>query len=132
MIGFVRLPSLEKELAREPEEELAHYKGYWTRASSYLLDLVFVGLFVVIIRYFGWTLLFAVVPIQWLQPMQEFNETTGAVALMYGLASFIAYFVIFEWLVGATPSKIMHKMRVVKIDGAPCGPLAALVRALLR
>lgn len=132
MFGFVRLPSLEKELAREPEDELAHYKGYWTRASSYLLDLVFVGLFVAIIPYFGWMFLVTVVPIEWLQPVQEVDETMRAALVLHWPASFIAYFVIFEWLVGATPSKLMHKMRVVKIDGAPCGPLGALVRTLMR
>jgi uncharacterized RDD family membrane protein YckC len=133
MIGFVRLQSLEKELAQKPEEEDAfpHYKGFWTRGSSYLLDLVFFGLFGVLIRYFGWMLLFAVVPIQWLQPMREYDESMGSALALYGLASFFAYFAIFEWLYGATLSKIIHKMRVVKTDGAPCGPLAALVRALM-
>lgn len=134
MIGFVRLQSLEKELAREPEseEELPHYKGYWTRASSYLLDLVFFGLFLAITPYFGWMFLVAAVPIQWLQPVQEVDEAMRAALVLHWPASFIAYFVIFEWLAGATPSKLLHKMRVVKIDGAPCGPLAALVRALMR
>lgn len=118
MIGFVRLQSLEKELAQRPEDEeedaFPHYKGFWTRASSYLLDMVFFGLLEVVIRYLGWILLFAVVPLQWLQFMQEYDEAMGAAALLYGLISFVAYFAIFEWLYGATPSKIIHKISVVK------------------
>jgi uncharacterized RDD family membrane protein YckC len=133
MSGFVRLQSVEQELAPEQEEEGAfpHYKGFWTRASSYFLDTVFFGVLEVVIRYLGWMLLFAVVPVQWLQPLQEYDEAMGAAALLYALISFFMYFAIFEWLYGATLSKIIHKMRVVKTDGAPCGLIAALIRSLM-
>lgn len=84
-----------------------------------------------LIRCSGWTLLFAVFPTQKLQSIWEYNESTGSAVALYGLASFVAYFAIFEWLHGTTLSKSIHKMRVVKADGAPCGPLTALVRSLM-
>jgi len=42
------------------------------------------------------------------------------------------YFLLFEWLYGATPGKVLLNMRVVRDDGRPCGFRAAAVRGLLR
>ena len=49
-----------------------------------------------------------------------------------GLVIFLIYFVMFEWLYGATPGKLILSMRVIKEDGTPCGLGAALGRGLLR
>jgi uncharacterized RDD family membrane protein YckC len=48
-----------------------------------------------------------------------------------GLSALFVYFVVFEWLFGATPGKAT-KLRVVKIDGSPCTLGAAAVRGFLR
>lgn len=44
----------------------------------------------------------------------------------------VVYFLLFEWLYGATPGKLLLNMRVVKTDGRPCDMKAAAVRGLLR
>ncbi len=42
------------------------------------------------------------------------------------------YFMIFEWLYGASPAKIILHMRVVKENGDPCNFVSALIRGVLR
>ncbi len=48
------------------------------------------------------------------------------------LVLFLLYFVLFEWLFGASPGKAILGMRVVQQDGRACTLRAALVRGLLR
>lgn len=49
-----------------------------------------------------------------------------------GIIAPILYFVIFEWLYGASPGKLILGMRVVQENGEPCSFGAALTRGLLR
>jgi uncharacterized RDD family membrane protein YckC len=42
------------------------------------------------------------------------------------------YFTLFEWLYGATPGKLILKMRVIQENGSACGLGSAFTRALLR
>jgi len=44
----------------------------------------------------------------------------------------VLYFVLFEWLFGASPGKLFLRMRVVQEDGSPCTLRAAVVRDLMR
>jgi len=61
---------------------------------------------------------------------KEGNPWPTAIALAVTMPFF--YFLVFEWLYGATPGKVLLNMRVVKADGRPCGLKAAAVRGLLR
>ncbi len=61
---------------------------------------------------------------------KEGNPWPTAIALAVTMPFF--YFLLFEWLYGATPGKVLLDMRVVKADGRPCGLKAAAVRGLLR
>lgn len=52
-----------------------------------------------------------------------------------GLSVFGVYFLyyfIFEWLVGATPGKLITGLRVRKLDGSRCGGKAAFIRTVTR
>jgi len=60
----------------------------------------------------------------------EGNPWPLAIALAVTMPFF--YFLLFEWLYGATPGKVLLDMRVVTTDGRPCGLRAAAVRGLLR
>ncbi|MGD8599190.1 MAG: RDD family protein, partial [Anaerolineae bacterium] len=44
----------------------------------------------------------------------------------------VLYFAVFEWLYGATPGKLLLRMRVIQVNGAACTLKAALIRSALR
>jgi len=48
------------------------------------------------------------------------------------LTLWLAYFVLFEGFFGATPAKEMFGLRVMTLDGRPCGLRRAIGRNLLR
>jgi uncharacterized RDD family membrane protein YckC len=48
------------------------------------------------------------------------------------LTLWLAYFVLFEGFFGATPAKEMFGLRVIRLDGRPCGLRRAIGRNLLR
>ena len=48
------------------------------------------------------------------------------------LTLWLAYFVLFEGFFGATPAKEMFGLRVMTLDGRPCGFRRAIGRNLLR
>ena len=49
-----------------------------------------------------------------------------------GLFLLLSYFVLFEWLYGATLGKVILRMRVVKVDGERCQLGTAVARGLWR
>lgn len=49
-----------------------------------------------------------------------------------GLVRALSYFILFEWLFGASPGKLILGMRVVQEDGTSCTLRAAIVRGILR
>jgi uncharacterized RDD family membrane protein YckC len=51
---------------------------------------------------------------------------------LYLIISEMLYFSVFEWLYGATPGKLILKMRVVREDGSRCSLGQAVVRGVLR
>lgn len=61
------------------------------------------------------------------------KQTAMTRLIVVALAAQLAYFALFEGLLGTTPGKRVFRLRVVRAaDGRPCGPAAALVRTLLR
>lgn len=53
-------------------------------------------------------------------------------SFLFGLIQWLVYFVVFEWLFGASPGKAILSMRVVMQTGDGCTLGAALARGLLR
>jgi uncharacterized RDD family membrane protein YckC len=51
---------------------------------------------------------------------------------LFLIISEMLYFSVFEWLYGATPGKLILKMRVVREDGSRCSLGQAVVRGVLR
>lgn len=106
-------------------------KKFGTRAGAYVID--FVVLMVVntgIAAIIGMVLGIAMAI---LRQDVVFNEQSMQVLDWFlGLALFSLYFTLYEGLFGATAGKLIFGMRVVKMDGRPCGLGAALIRALLR
>ena len=60
------------------------------------------------------------------------NQVDPFLEWFLGFLVTMAYFVLFEWLFGATPGKLLFQQRVVQLDGSPCRFGSAVVRALLR
>ncbi len=101
-------------------------KGFWHRASSYILDCILMnvlGVANVITAAMLLALVNALASPD-LIPVRNTDVFDTAVSI----ASFIVYFSIFEWLFGATPGKAISKLRVVMLDGSPCTIAAALAR----
>jgi uncharacterized RDD family membrane protein YckC len=62
---------------------------------------------------------------------QEDLLHAGLIALR-GLGLIGLDFLLFEWLYGATPGKLILRLRVVQVDGRPCTLQSAAVRDVLR
>lgn len=63
------------------------------------------------------------------------KEASESEQLMFGVAGgmlYFGYYFIFEWLLSATPGKLLMGLRVRRTDGRRCGALAALIRTLVR
>jgi uncharacterized RDD family membrane protein YckC len=107
-------------------------KGFGARAAAYFLDGVIIltsfGIcyaLVILVVYFLQRLLVGQASFYDNEMLRNFNF------LQVHILSRV-YFIVFESLHGATPGKLITRMRVVKEDGAACDFKAALIRALLR
>jgi uncharacterized RDD family membrane protein YckC len=60
------------------------------------------------------------------------NQVYSDASFVFGAVTSVFYFVLFEWIYGATPGKLIFGLRVVQTDGRPCRCGAACVRGLLR
>lgn len=105
-------------------------KGFWHRASSYILDCVFMNVWGVASGLMAAMLLAFINVLQGPDLIPVRN--TEVFDITAGIASYIVYFSIFEWLFGATPGKAISKLRVVMVDGSPCTVAAALARGSAR
>jgi uncharacterized RDD family membrane protein YckC len=108
-------------------------KGYNIRAVALVLDLFLVYASLSLILYgllagltFG---LAAVVPNG---PAIDLHAPEMDSIVIAGAVVALLYFVLFEWLFGATPGKAVLGLRVVHHDGLPCTFKGALVRGLYR
>lgn len=106
-------------------------KGFGVRAGAYLIDLlVYYLVFYAIVFVDAFFVGIALALIG-----REFAVEEGStrwLEFLVGLALGFVYFVIFEWLYGATPGKRILGLRVVQEDGSPCSLEAALTRGLIR
>ena len=103
--------------------------GFFRRAVSYALDYGTVHLLVKVLagtivasdnfglRFAGYT---------WLSSALAFWDPVITITLG------ITYFALFEWLFGATPGKVILRMRVIREDGMNCTFAGALARSAIR
>lgn len=114
----------------EPEPSLLVGRGYWPRAVAYLIDtVVFLLMFYGIAMASG-----AFVGFVYALLDRDLQLNTEAISdlislLIFGI--FPLYFVLCEWLGGATIGKLLLGLRVVARDGRPCSLGAALLRAII-
>ena len=108
-------------------------QSFARRAVAYGLDtLFFLGsLFFCLLFYqlASWVILGVIYPDR--VPVMQSNAADQYLGL-WATVLFIIYFVLFEWLFGATPGKLLLGMRVVTERGEPCGFVAAFLRGLMR
>lgn len=105
-------------------------KTFGIRAVSYIIDVVILNGLQFVAGLIGGALLagaLAILGIKFALRQPTFVEN-----LFFGLALSFSYFLIFEWLYGATPGKLIMGMRIVDERGAPIGLRAAFIRGLLR
>jgi uncharacterized RDD family membrane protein YckC len=107
-------------------------KRFGIRAGAYIIDYIlfyvinYVNSFVVsIVIMFILAFITGQVP--------EVSEQDYRILdIIISIILFIIYFTVFEWLYGASPGKLILKMRVVMEDGSPCSLRAAIHRGVLR
>lgn len=115
----------------DPDPRLLVGRGYWPRAGAYLIDTVFV----VVVTYgssAGAGLLLGLFFALFGRDPELNMEAIEGLSTLFGFGTFLAYYALCEGLGGATVGKLLLGLRVVRIDGRPCGVGAALLRAVLR
>ncbi|MFQ3633366.1 RDD family protein [Roseiflexus sp.] len=103
-------------------------KPFIRRLVAFLIDygiIIAVQVLVIIYVLLHFAIAFAIIG-------RDF-ELIDAPDLVYGFIDallFFGYYIVFEWLYGATPGKLLLGMHVVKMDGGQCDIKAAVARAL--
>lgn len=89
-------------------------------------------------RRFVAILVDGVVALLWLLPLGELDTTNGVrysivgAPFLIAVAIWITYDTVFESTLGATPGKLLLRIRVVKADGSRVDLAAALTRSVMR
>jgi len=122
-------------LPEEPAQPAgpSQVKGYNIRGVAFILDLVviYVGM-ETIVSVLLIVLMLGLASAASGGPALELKAPGTVPSLIAALVASVLYFVLFEWLFGATPAKAILGLRVVHQDGLPCTLKAALVRELYR
>ena len=127
--------SVLTSMAPSPAEELrpTTAKTFGPRAASYLIDA---GVLYGIVQLMGLLGLGLISPVLALLGYElHFVKTVEypyALRLLDGAVSSFTYFVLLEWLFGASIGKLILGIRVVELNGQPCSLLPALVRGAVR
>ena len=112
-MGDVQIASQEIE---QTEEIIG--KRFLVRAIAFVIDMVLINYVNLVIRSAG----------DFYVP-----DIFSKIAVDFlGLFLLLSYFVLFEWLYGATLGKVILQMRVVKLDGERCQLGTAVARGLWR
>jgi uncharacterized RDD family membrane protein YckC len=106
-------------------------KKFSIRAASYILDVIFIYILTFIETFF-WGAIISIFFILFQNEIPALSPSPTLLPYVFGLLSFVIYFVIFEWLFGASFGKLILRMRVVMKDGSSCTLKAGLIRGLLR
>jgi uncharacterized RDD family membrane protein YckC len=107
-------------------------KSFGIRAWAYIIDTLVIFVINLVISLVA-GLLIAIIYAVITGRAPVFSEQENQILAIF--VSFILttiYFTLFEWLYGATPGKLILKMRVIQEDGSACGLGSAFIRALLR
>ena len=110
-------------------------KGFAVRALAFLVDvLVQVVLFLAAQLAAVAILVVPVIVIQLATGREIATDASGVSGLSGILMVLVGvlYFAFFEWLYGASPGKVLLRMRVIRIDGGPLSFGKALARSLWR
>jgi uncharacterized RDD family membrane protein YckC len=101
------------------------------RAGAYLVDVIVLYAVSFALSFISGFLLAFGVALLGQEP--SFSEQALSLpSLILGFVQQLIYFAAFEALYGASPGKLLLRLRVVQTDGQPCGLRAALVRGLMR
>ena len=106
-------------------------KKFGRRAGAYIIDSIFFNVIFIVIYLFEMMMIGLILYLSG-QTYPIDAQPNLCLNLVINFVLFILYFVIFEWLYGATPGKLILGMRVIQQNGAPCRLGAALIRGLLR
>ena len=110
-------------------------KGFSTRALAYILDLIIIFVFDLISGFAGGLFVVILILIYFFISGRELTfaeESTQFLNFILGLILTIIYFTLFEWFYGASPGKVLLRMRVVKISGQSLDLKAAFTRGIYR
>jgi uncharacterized RDD family membrane protein YckC/RNA polymerase subunit RPABC4/transcription elongation factor Spt4 len=110
-------------------------KKFGIRAGAYVIDSIVIFILGTAVSSIVGLLIGVILLIAVAMTGKEFtfdDQANQWLNIIVSIVLFTIYFTTFEWLYGATPGKLILRMRVVKEDGAPCDLKAAFVRALLR
>ncbi|HET9913198.1 MAG TPA: RDD family protein [Anaerolineales bacterium] len=106
-------------------------KGFGVRAAAYVIDVIVIWVVTIVISLFIGIIIGIVFSILG-QELVFAEQGTRGIDFLIGFVTSTLYFIIFEWLYGATPGKLILSMRVLMEDGRHCTFGAACIRALLR
>ncbi len=108
-------------------------QSFGRRAVAYVLDnVIYLGSLFLVVAFFAIaSSLVLTIAYPNHTPVPQSNAADQYIEI-WSVVLFFIYTILFEWLFGATPGKLLLGMRVVTAVGQPCGLLAAAVRAALR
>lgn len=106
-------------------------KGFGVRAGALALDGILLSVMGVVVIPIG-LLLLGRPPLAGVIYAARVRQDSSLQNLYIGLIVELMYFTLCEWLYGATPAKLLLRLRVVKVGGQRCGLVSALVRSVLR
>ncbi|NOH12902.1 MAG: RDD family protein [Chloroflexi bacterium] len=129
----ISIPETEESLAVQPELE---GKNFGPRFFAYLIDGVCLWLVSLAVGYsFRYVMGFVVVFLANLLGKSYYYDTQLEMAVwdtLIDVAVAISYFALFESLYGASPGKVLLRMRVVTTQGENVSVRQALVRGVFR
>lgn len=122
------------EISVTSSQELTHPvrgKGFAVRAGAYVIDVAVIWIITIAISFIMGIIL-GIVFLAMGRELIFAEQQVRAFDFLVGFITSTLYFIIFEWLCGATPGKLLLGMRVIMEDGKNCTFGAACIRALLR
>jgi len=116
-----------------PQEPLQQVTGkrFGIRAGAYVIDVIVIWIVSLTLSFIAGIILGLVLAVLGREINFVDNQSSG-LNLLIGFILSTFYFMIFEWLFGATPGKLVLGMRVIMENGELCTLRASFVRALLR
>jgi uncharacterized RDD family membrane protein YckC len=125
--------SMVAEQSPPPPLPTAEGKRFGVRAGAYIIDTVIINAASFAGGMAGVLMLSIVLAVAGRPLVPASTQQPQMLqGMLVGLALGILYFSIFEWLYGASPGKVILKLRVVREDGRRPGIGAALLRGLFR